>query len=167
MSFRVYLWNLTTPPSLKQSSNKYNCVIFTSLKQNLCNSKGKKDTQFAWAHAFLFSWSISILLINICKNSWESLRGWVSKEFILTPCLFDRLAYKSHFQLQRLVLLLFSLRGGYWKFGCKILFDLNMKYIYMHICVFSLEALKISCGQCSEISQEYHWLCVFPSFCIL
>ena len=30
-------------------------------------------------------------------------------------------------------------------------------YIYMHTCVFSLEALKISLyGQCSTISQEYH-----------
>ena len=43
MSFRVYLWSLTTPPLLIQSSNKHNYVIiFTSLKQNLCNSKEKK-----------------------------------------------------------------------------------------------------------------------------
>ena len=110
-----------------------------------------------------------ILLMNIFKNSWESLGGWVSKEFILTLCLFDRLACKSHFQLQRFVLFLLSLQNGCWKYGCKLFswfWTWNI-YIYIYICIHVCFLWKIFLhGQCSEISQEYHWLCVFHSFCI-
>ena len=82
-----------------------------------------------------------ILLMNIFKNSWESLGGWVSKQFILTLCLFDRLACISHFQLQRFVLFLLSLQSGCWKYGCKLFswfWTWNIYiYIYAYTCVFS------------------------------
>ena len=126
MNFRVYLWNLTVPylysPPLMQSSNKYNyALIFTYLKYSLCNSKKKNGYPICLSScSSFFLVCFLIVLMNVFKTSWENLGGWVSKEFILTPCLFDRLACKSHFELQRFVLLLFSLQSGCWKYGCKL-----------------------------------------------
>ena len=132
----------------------------------------KMDTQFAWAHALLFSWSVSSLCWWMSSKTpekiWEVeflkslfwhhvyLIGWLvnhisSFKGLFCCCLAFRVAVEN-------------MDASY-----SVDFEHKKIYIYthMHTHVFSLETLKTSLyGQCSEISQEHHWLCVFHSFCI-
>ena len=64
-----------------QSSNKYNyALIFTYLKYSLCNAKKKNGYPICLSScSSFFLVCFLIVLMNVFKNSWENLGGWVSK----------------------------------------------------------------------------------------
>ena len=142
MNFRVYLWNLTVPylysPPLMQSSNKHNyALIFTYLKYNLCNSKKKKmDTQFAWAHALLFSWSVSSLCWWMSSKTpekiWEveSLKSLFWHHVYLIGWLVNHISsFKGLF-----CCLAFRVAVGNMDASYSLDFEHKI-YIYIHICI--------------------------------